>query len=146
MKKVGHLTYKNINKGFLESLKEGDIFTYSQYYPIQEVVHQCMSRGIHTMYMSPNTEEYKTFGCYCMKVTIVNKQPTLTTDILLTNEIRLTPEQLDTLLKDMFLKGEEWGVCYSTWMTPSEEDHAVQFDQAKKEVLTLFKNKYQDVL
>jgi hypothetical protein len=145
MKMVGNLTYNNLKKGFLESLKKGDVFKYSSSFDARSVEKICSDKGIVVEYMYPNTEEHKTFGSFCMKVTgFINntpKEPEVKQD-----NISLSPKQLDDLLKQMFLKGEEWGVAYSTWFTPSEEKHDIEFKQAKEQIIENFKTNNPDVL
>ena len=47
-------------------------------------------------------------------------------------EITITKEQFEKAIKDAFKKGESWGVCYSTWFTPTEEDEKAKIDIAIK--------------
>ena len=37
-------------------------------------------------------------------------------------EITLTAQKLEVLLKQAFDKGEDWGVTYSNWFTPTSFD------------------------
>ena len=38
------------------------------------------------------------------------------------NAISLTKEQLDSIIAVAFKRGQIWGVTYSTWFTPTDED------------------------
>jgi len=145
MKTAGNLTHNNLKKGFFGCLKQGDIFTHSSSFDAREVIQICKEKGIIVEYNEPSSDEYKAFGCYSVKVTgFINntpKEPEVKQD-----NISLSPKQLDDLLKQMFLKGEEWGVAYSTWFTPSEEKHHIEFEQSKEQIIENFKTNNPDVL
>ena len=47
-------------------------------------------------------------------------------------QITITKEQFEKAIEDAFKKGESWGVCYSTWFIPKEEDTKDKIDIAKK--------------
>lgn len=49
----------------------------------------------------------------------------------------LTEEQLQQVILKAFSKGENWGVTYSTWFTPDEDDSNAQFTDALNEVKEL---------
>jgi hypothetical protein len=42
------------------------------------------------------------------------------------NEITLTKEELNAMLLKAFSKGEAWGVTYSTWFSPTEEENTLR--------------------
>jgi len=42
---------------------------------------------------------------------------------------------LDDKIRKAFKAGEEWGVIYSTWFTPSEEDTEEKIQEAIKNIL-----------
>ena len=52
-------------------------------------------------------------------------------------EITITKEQFEKAIKDAFKKGESWGVCYSTWFTPTEEDKKEKIDIAIKAAFSI---------
>lgn len=54
-------------------------------------------------------------------------------------EITITKEQFEKAIKDAFKKGESWGVCYSTWFTPTEEDTKEKIDIAIKVAFSIVK-------
>jgi hypothetical protein len=37
------------------------------------------------------------------------------------NKITFSREEVQMMMMKSFVKGEEWGVCYSGWFDPSEE-------------------------
>lgn len=39
-------------------------------------------------------------------------------------------------LEEVFKAGTNWGVTFSTWFTPSEEDHKKHFEDAVNEILS----------
>ena len=47
----------------------------------------------------------------------------------------INTEKFLSMLEDAFKKGEQWGVTYSTWFTPSEEDTKSKIDEIKKKSL-----------
>lgn len=47
------------------------------------------------------------------------------------DNITITKEQFEKAIEDAFKKGESWGVCYSTWFTPTETDTKEKIDIAK---------------
>lgn len=52
-------------------------------------------------------------------------------------QITITKEQFEKVIEDAFKKGESWGVCYSTWFTPTEEDTKGKIDIAIKEAFSI---------
>lgn len=76
MKKVGNLTYKNLEKGFLQSLNKGDIFTYSSSFDARELIQICKNKGLIVEYNASKSDESKSFGCYSLKVVgFINNTP-----------------------------------------------------------------------
>jgi len=52
-------------------------------------------------------------------------------------EITITKEQFDKAIEQSFKKGESWGVTYSTWFTPTEEDTKAKIEDAKKNAMSI---------
>ena len=50
-------------------------------------------------------------------------------------QIIIDREKFEKLIEETFKKGESWGVTYSTWFTPTEEDTAEKINEAKKSAL-----------
>jgi hypothetical protein len=47
--------------------------------------------------------------------------------------IIITKEQHESLIESAFKKGECWGVTYSTWFVPTEEDTRKKIEEAKND-------------
>jgi len=47
-------------------------------------------------------------------------------------EITIKKEHFEEAIKAAFKKGENWGVTYSTWFTPSEEDTKDKIEECIK--------------
>ena len=57
----------NLDK-FFDSLKEGELFRYSDAYILEEVRKMGERRGVTVEYCPPGTHEYKTYGCMTVRV------------------------------------------------------------------------------
>jgi len=44
-------------------------------------------------------------------------------------EIVLKEELLLKIIRLAFMAGENWGVCYQSWFTPSESDSKIKIDE-----------------
>ena len=53
------------------------------------------------------------------------------------SEITFTKEQVQQMMMEAFIKGENWGVTYSTWFTPTEEEKA---NRAAKDCEGIYKS------
>lgn len=42
----------------------------------------------------------------------------------MSKEITFTKEEVKQMIMESFVKGEEWGVTYQGWFTPSEKEKA----------------------
>ena len=51
------------------------------------------------------------------------------------SQIIIDREKFEKLIEEIFKKGESWGVTYSTWFTPTEEDNKEKINEAKKSAL-----------
>lgn len=47
--------------------------------------------------------------------------------------ITITKEQFNKAIEVAFKKGESWGVCYSTWFTPTEFDTKCKIETVQNE-------------
>lgn len=56
-----------------------------------------------------------------------------------TKLINLTEDQLVEVITMAFSCGEQWGVCYSQWFTPSEDDQRKKLKEAVVAVNDLLK-------
>lgn len=52
-------------------------------------------------------------------------------------QITITKEQFDKAIEKAFKKGESWGVTYSTWFTPTEEDTKAKIEDANKKAMSI---------
>lgn len=52
-------------------------------------------------------------------------------------QIKITKEQFEKAIEAAFKKGESWGVTYSTWFTPTEEDTKSKIEEAKKKAFSI---------
>jgi len=56
------------------------------------------------------------------EITYTLSQTTL--DVVRINDVQYySLEQIKSAIKDAFKSGENWGVCYSTWFIPTQEQH-----------------------
>lgn len=46
--------------------------------------------------------------------------------------------EIAEIIKEAFLLGEQWGITYSTWFTPTLEQHKEEIDKATKYVKKKF--------
>jgi hypothetical protein len=51
-------------------------------------------------------------------------------------EINFTKEQVQQMMMEAFVKGENWGVAYSTWFASTEEEKA---NRAAKDCEEIYK-------
>ena len=51
-------------------------------------------------------------------------------------EITFTKEQVQQMMMEAFVKGENWGVTYSTWFIPTDEEKA---NRAAKDCEEIYK-------
>jgi hypothetical protein len=49
--------------------------------------------------------------------------------------MQITSNELDRMLRLMFDAGETWGVCYSTWFTPTEKTKEEWYQNALKDLV-----------
>ena len=47
----------------------------------------------------------------------------------MSKKITLEKELLLRIIKLAFMAGEDWGVCYQSWFTPSESDSKIKMDE-----------------
>lgn len=52
-------------------------------------------------------------------------------------EITFSKEQVQLMMMEAFVRGENWGVTYSTWFVPSEEEKA---DRAAKDCEEIYQS------
>ena len=52
------------------------------------------------------------------------------------NKITFTKEEVQIMMMESFVKGENWGVTYGGWSSPSTEDRA---DKAAKDCEEVYK-------
>jgi hypothetical protein len=52
------------------------------------------------------------------------------------NEVTFTKEEVQKIMVEAFIKGEDWGATYGGWYTPSEKDKS---NRAAKECEELYK-------
>lgn len=50
----------------------------------------------------------------------------------------MNEEEIRSIIRIAFQKGEQWGVTYSTWFRPTEEDTEKRIEEAIKEILDAF--------
>lgn len=47
-------------------------------------------------------------------------------------------QEVEEIIKEAFTRGEAWGVCYSTWFTPSQLDTLNRRQTAIDEIFKLY--------
>lgn len=53
------------------------------------------------------------------------------------NEVTFSKEEVQKMMMEAFFKGENWGVTYGGWFSPTEEEKA---DRAAKDCEEIYKN------
>lgn len=50
--------------------------------------------------------------------------------------ITLTKDQLESIILKAFKAGEDWGTCYASWFTPTEEQTQEKIQETIKKLIS----------
>ena len=68
IKKIRYMSMNADLDKFFATLDEGELFRYSDCYILPEVKKMGERRGVTVEYCPPGTPEYKTYGCFTVRV------------------------------------------------------------------------------